>query len=1555
MLRSLISILNLASFLKGCAITLSVFAIASCGGGGDGGSGDGGTGGDSVSYKISVVTSGLTGSGLVVGVSSDAGTETMSISANGTRSFALSLPSGSLYTVGIGTQPSGQSCSIGGSFYSTSMSSDATATVSCVSTFSVGGGITGLTGDITLALKSPKLANIYAYLSTDGSFVFSKNIANGEAYAVSVSTQPAGQTCLVANSGGIIAGSNISNVSVSCSTSVPGFKVGGYVSGFSGVIKLGLNGVEELSTTTNGSFTFATPIPSAGTFDVSVLIAPEGYSCTVDNASGVINNSDYPFVDVDCSVNGIRPKVDPDGAWLDTGETITVTLNGTTDLTLDDWDFSPVAFSSSAALNPGDDYVVTIKTLPPGRLCVLYGSVGIIKEGVAPIISMSCVSDTNVMQSIGGSVTNLTTDGLVINLDGRESLAISSGSTSYTFAELLPDYTSHTASIKSQPAGQICSLSSTYTSVWGSSVSDLNVTCSNGPHQIGGSAIGVTATGLSLSLSGGETINVPADGSFNFSTLLSDGMNYTVAIASQPAEQVCSISNESGYNLIASVSNVLVACEAADYAIKTHVSGYASTTPLLLLLNGEEILEVSANTKSIYYPYDFYPVPFLNRLKTGETYQVTIAGQPEGQQCELTSNTGTVAGSDVSNIGVVCQNVATSAGPYTVNVTTSGLLGSGLVLQLNGASDLSVINNEQQSFSTQLADAASYSVTVLDQPSAPLQQCDIVNASGVISGEDITHVSVQCGNPVKAHYATSGANWLSFIKNDGASTTTASDIACDAAVDTGGYDVCINGGEYVSFVMPTLASCVNITAQDSLNAFNWTCDDSNGVRIISNGLKTGVTLTDLMDFVEEGFKDNVVSVYDSAVLVDETQPAAWWNNLVRVNNAGDYVYSGEINLITAGSETLTLAHQTAALVQPGAVFYGSIAASSKNYLWVEGDVSGSISTGISLGTTVFSKVQNAVLTGNNDALNISGNNNDIQNITASSNTADGVYLNGDYLSAKNITASNNNGYGMYLYGDFSVVDNIIANNNQGSYGISITTSNSSVTNLVANDNINGDGVKLVMLDGVTAGNIVANGNGLNLTYDGNGIEISGGSTTSTGGNVVSNLSASQNQEYGISAGYFANSLLSNFEAKNNGGSGMYINNGLASSVDNMVAIGNASDGIHFFRWDNTRVGNLVATANGGRGVYADQSDQLVVNQVKANNNGSTGFSATANDNLVTANVLANNNGASGIGYFGSSTTTYRQVLFAGTAVNNAANGFAVTRTDYVNLHSIMAINNGDDGLDMYTWGDFVTVDNIVSANNVGYGFNIDASDNTFTGLLKMGSNTLGDCLVGSFATNPGFVQGGPNGNPDNTCVLSGASDGTIITAIDASASVVGKVVADDVLNSADTSGAATFELITDWIIFDNAQRSWGVDGSAFANTDNTGACDTTGENCRIWDWSLASADTVANNVVAVPAVTDVFTMTWSGYSAVDQTDCDTNYPGSVWDGGSLCISTYLRNAQEILDDTIGNDNLLCEAGETCLYMPNIGYYQGHGTLVDAGTLGTGGDTITLKQYQTLGR
>jgi len=66
-------------------------------------------------------------------------------------------------------------------------------------------------------------------------------------------------------------------------------------------------------------------------------------------------------------------------------------------------------------------------------------------------------------------------------------------------------------------------------------------------------------------------------------------------------------------------------------------------------------------------------------------------------------------------------------------------------------------------------------------------------------------------------------------------------------------------------------------------------------------------------------------------------------------------------------------------------------------------------------------------------------------------------------------------------------------------------------------------------------------------------------------------------------------------------------------------------------------------------------------------------------------------------------------------------------------------------------------------------------------------------------------------------------------------------------------------------------------------------------------------------------------------------------------------NTFLQHAIEIADG-IGNNNLLCESHETCLYTPNIGSYQGHGTLISAGTFTDGTLTgITLMRYGSNGR
>jgi hypothetical protein len=72
-------------------------------------------------------------------------------------------------------------------------------------------------------------------------------------------------------------------------------------------------------------------------------------------------------------------------------------------------------------------------------------------------------------------------------------------------------------------------------------------------------------------------------------------------------------------------------------------------------------------------------------------------------------------------------------------------------------------------------------------------------------------------------------------------------------------------------------------------------------------------------------------------------------------------------------------------------------------------------------------------------------------------------------------------------------------------------------------------------------------------------------------------------------------------------------------------------------------------------------------------------------------------------------------------------------------------------------------------------------------------------------------------------------------------------------------------------------------------------------------------------------------------------------------GARRWLNLGLANATEQMEDDVGDDDGLCEAGETCLYTPNFGAYQGHGTLtsctynVDGGLSG-----ISMYYYPTNG-
>jgi hypothetical protein len=167
-------------------------------------------------YTVGGNVSGLTGAGLVL---QDNGGNNLSVAASGNFAFSVALGSGTAYNVTVLTQPSGQNCSV------TNGSGTATANVTTVqvactnsvqTTYTIGGTVSGLTGS-GLVLQNDGGDNLA--ISASGGFTFSSPVAGGQAYNVTVLTQPSNpaQNCAVGNGSGT-ANANVSNVQVACTT-----------------------------------------------------------------------------------------------------------------------------------------------------------------------------------------------------------------------------------------------------------------------------------------------------------------------------------------------------------------------------------------------------------------------------------------------------------------------------------------------------------------------------------------------------------------------------------------------------------------------------------------------------------------------------------------------------------------------------------------------------------------------------------------------------------------------------------------------------------------------------------------------------------------------------------------------------------------------------------------------------------------------------------------------------------------------------------------------------------------------------------------------------------------------------------------------------------------------------------------------------------------------------------------------------------------------------------------------------------------------------------------
>jgi 6-phosphogluconolactonase (cycloisomerase 2 family) len=203
-------------------MSIVALALAACGGGG------GSTPSSSQSsnpppsqYTVGGSVTGLSGTGLVL---QDNGGDNLAVSASGPFTFATKLNSGAAYSVTVMTQPTGQTCTVA-SGTGTVTANVTNVAVSCTNTASnvtIGGTVQGLSGT-GLVLQDNGGDSLS--VTQNGPFTFATALAAGAAYAVTVSTQPSSptQNCTVTNGTGTTASSNVTTVTVSCTTSAGKF------------------------------------------------------------------------------------------------------------------------------------------------------------------------------------------------------------------------------------------------------------------------------------------------------------------------------------------------------------------------------------------------------------------------------------------------------------------------------------------------------------------------------------------------------------------------------------------------------------------------------------------------------------------------------------------------------------------------------------------------------------------------------------------------------------------------------------------------------------------------------------------------------------------------------------------------------------------------------------------------------------------------------------------------------------------------------------------------------------------------------------------------------------------------------------------------------------------------------------------------------------------------------------------------------------------------------------------------------------------------------------
>jgi uncharacterized protein YggU (UPF0235/DUF167 family) len=533
----------------------------------------------------------------------------------------------------------------------------ASATAAHASDFTIGGTVSGLISGRSVTLLDNGVDALK--VTANGKFTFTTALASGAAYKVTVSVQPAGETCTVTGGSGTVGSANVTSVAVACKAN--DYTIGGTVSGLiSGRSVTPLdNGADALKVTANGKFTFTTALASGTTYKVTVGTQASGETCTVTAGTGTVVAANVTSVAVACKANDYT--IGGTASGLISGRSVTLLDNGANALKVT----ANGKFTFTTALASGTTYKVTVGTQASGETCTVTAGTGTVVAANVTSVAVACKAND---YTIGGTVSGLNSGASVTLLDnGADALKVTADG-KFTFTTALASGSSYKVTVSVQPTGETCTVTAGTGTVVAANVTSVAVACEASTYTIGGTVSGlISGRSVTLLDNGTDALKVTANGTFTFTTALATGAAYKVTVSVQPSGETCAVTDGSGTVGSADVTSVAVACKANDYTIGGTVSGLTSDTSVTLLDNGTDALKITANGT----------FTFTTALASGAAYKVTVGTQPSGETCTVTNGAGTVGSANVTNVAVACSSSGTGGGsgafwiPYSATPVAS--------------------------------------------------------------------------------------------------------------------------------------------------------------------------------------------------------------------------------------------------------------------------------------------------------------------------------------------------------------------------------------------------------------------------------------------------------------------------------------------------------------------------------------------------------------------------------------------------------------------------------------------------------------------------------------------------------------------------------------------------------------------------------------------------------------------------------------------------------------------------------------------------------------------